>query len=136
MKISPIIPNIPQKKNFFAKVRTFFKEGIDAFKYLTEDVFEAVTPRPYTVVNGKKVYYTKYVIIDGKKVPRSELKFGTYDEVDCLGIEWGEIKFYPEDVEKLKKMPNAKDRINYKCKLIEQNRYIQEDNFKTIEKQT
>ena len=124
MKISPIITNISQKKNFWTQVKRYLYMGKSLLQGLKEDVFEAVTPRPYTVVNGKKVYYTKYVIIDGKKVPRSELKFGTYDEVDCLGIEWGETVFYPEDVEKMKNMKSAKEVIEYGAKLIEQKKYI------------
>jgi len=127
MKIPAIKTNIQPKKTLLKKVKTFFREGIDALKYLTEDVFEAARPRPYVIVNGKKVYRTKHVMIDGKKVPKSQLRFVNWDEADWVGVKWSEIKFYPEDIEKMKNMKSARERINYKRKLIEENKYLPDE---------
>jgi len=122
MKIPAIKTNIQPKKTLLKKVKTFFREGIDALKYLTEDVFEAARPRPYVIVNGKKVYRTKHVMIDGKKVPKSELKFGTWDEADMVGITVKHINLYPDDLKKMEKMSLEEAKI-YQRKLIEENRF-------------
>ena len=132
MKIPAIKTNIQPKKTLLKKVKTFFREGIDALKYLTEDVFEAARPRPYVIVNGKKVYRTKHVMIDGKKVPKSELKFGTWDEADMVGITVKHINLYPDDLRKMEKMSLEEAKI-YQRKLIEENRFYY-DNEDIIKK--
>ena len=122
MKILPIKPNIQPKNTFLSKVKSMFGSFKYTLKLLKEDVFEYVKQTPYVVVDGKKVYRTKYVIIDGKKVPKSELKFGTWDDADCLGVKWLDVKYYPEDIEKMKNM-STDEVLSYKKKLKAENKF-------------
>ena len=97
--------------------------GKSLLKSLKEDVFEYVKPRDYVIVNGKKVYKTKYAIIDGKKIPKSELRFVNVDEADLIGVKAGYLKFFPEDIEKMKNM-SVDELKAYKQKLMNERKYI------------
>ena len=127
MKIPAIQRNTQTKNTIWTQIKRYIYIGKSVLKGLKEDVFEYVSPRPYILVNGKKVYRTKHVMIDGKKVPKSQLRFVNWDEADWVGVKWSEIKFYPEDIEKMKNMKSARERINYKRKLIEENKYLPDE---------
>ena len=122
MKIPPIQPNIQTRKTFLTKVKNFFGDVKYTLRLLKEDVFEYVKPRDYVIVNGKKVYKTKYAIIDGKKIPKSELRFVNVDEADLIGVKWLNVKYYPEDIEKMKNM-NINEKSKYIRQLIEENKF-------------
>ena len=44
---------------------------------------------------------------------------------DYENITWSKIKFYPEDEAILKTMKDARERIEYKSKLIKAGKYIE-----------
>ena len=104
MKISPIknasaIPIINRIKNMFINCKL-------KLKTLTKDVFERKE---------------KYIIFDGKKMRERDLpNFVTGPSDIDGGITWSEIKFYPEDEAILKTMKDARERIEYQSKLVQE----------------
>ena len=123
MKIPAIQRNTQTKNTIWTQIKRYIYIGKSVLKGLKEDVFEYVSPRPYILVNGKKVYRTKHVMIDGKKVPKSQLRFVNWDEADVVGVRGGYLKFYPEDLKKMEKM-TTEEQIAYKQKLMDEKRYI------------
>ena len=108
MKISPIknASNIPIVKC----IKNMFSNCSLKLKTLTKDVFE----------KRKR----KYVVIDGKKYRTRDLPNSAGRPSDYENITWREIKFYPEDEAILKTMKDARERIEYQCKLIEEGKFI------------
>ena len=107
MKILPIKNNnssIKRIKNMFINCKL-------KLKTLTKDVFE----------KRKR----KYVVIDGKKYRTRDLPNSAGRPSDYENITWSEIKFYPEDEAILKTMKDARERIEYQCKLIEEGKFIE-----------
>ena len=80
-------------------------------KTLTKDVFE----------KRKR----KYVVIDGKKHRTRDLPNSAGRPSDYENITWSKIKFYPEDEAILKTMKDARERIEYKSKLIKAGKFIE-----------
>ena len=77
---------------------------------LAQDVFEL----------GKD----NYVILNGKKILEKDLPNSVSGPSDYVGIiSHGQVEFYPEDIEKMKHM-KVNERIKFKSKLIEQNRFV------------
>ena len=109
MKISPItnasnISIVKRLKNLFSNCKL-------KLKTLTKDVFE----------RQKR----KYVIIDGKKYRTRDLPNCAGRPSDYENLVWTKVRFYPEDEAILKTMKDARERIEYKCKLIDQGKYIE-----------
>ena len=108
MKISPIknasnISIVKRLKNLFSNCKL-------KLKTLTKDVFERKN---------------KYIIFDGKKIRERDLPNCVTGPSDIEGVTCSKIKFYPEDEAILKTMEDARERIEYKCKLIDQGKYIE-----------
>ena len=108
MKISPItnasnISIVKRLKNLFSNCKL-------KLKTLTKDVFE----------RQKR----KYVIIDGKKYRTRDLPNCAGRPSDYENLVWTKVRFYPEDEAILKTMKDARERIEYKCKLIKAGKFI------------
>ena len=108
MKISPIknTSNISIVK----RIKNMFHNCGLKLKTLTKDVFERQK--------------NKYIIFDGKKMRERDLPNFVTGPSDIEGITWSKIKFYPEDEAILKTMKTARERIEYKCKLIDEGKFI------------
>ena len=93
------------------RIKNMFVNCTLKLKTLTKDVFERKE---------------KYIIFDGKKIRERDLpNFVTGPSDIDGGITWGEIKFYPEDEAILKTMKDARERIEYKSKLIKAGKFIE-----------
>ena len=108
MKISSIknasnISIVKRLKNLFSNCKL-------KLKTLTKDVFE----------RQKR----KYVIIDGKKYRTRDLPNCAGRPSDYENLVWTKVRFYPEDEAILKTMKDARERIEYKCKLIKAGKFI------------
>ncbi len=111
MKIDLQQPTIPMQGRFTKNIsRKFTLAGIffSELGYLAKDVF---VPR-------KKVY----IEINGKKIDERDLPNSVSGPSDWAGMTWNKIIFSNEDEEIMKNM-TARERIEYKGKLIEQNKY-------------
>ena len=64
-----------------------------------------------------------YLVIDGKKIKEKDLPNSVTGPSDLKGIKWGEIEYYPEDIEKMKNM-NIDEILLYKKELIEKHQYL------------
>ena len=108
MKISPIknASAIPIVK----RIKQFFTNGKLKLRTLVADVYET--------------HKTNYVVIDGKKVRERDLPNCVGRPNDYIDAVAKEIKFYPEDEAILKTMKDARERIEYQCKLIEEGKFI------------
>ena len=89
-----------------------FKKGVltkfSKLKTLVKDVFEREKQN--------------YLIIDGKKIKEKDLPNCISGPSDFKGLTWGRVRFYTEDIEKMKNM-DISERLAYKGKLIQQNRF-------------
>ena len=108
MKISPIknASNISIVK----RIKNMFSNCTLKLKTLTKDVFER---------------RNKYIIFDGKKMRERDLPNFVTGPSDIEGVTWSEIKYCPEDEAILKTMKDARERIEYKSKLIDEGKYIE-----------
>ena len=68
---------------------------------------------------------TNYVVIDGKKIRERDLPNCVGRPNDYIGVVATKIKFYPEDEAVLKTMKDARERIEYKKKLLKSGKYIE-----------
>ena len=82
---------------------------ISKLKTLAKDVFEREEKQ--------------YLIINGKKIKEKDLPNSVTGPSDLKGIKWGEIEYYPEDIEKMKNM-NIDEILLYKKELIEKHQYL------------
>ncbi len=67
---------------------------------------------------------TNYIIVDGKKVRERDIPNFIGRPDDYIGVVATKVKFYPEDEAILKTMKNAGERIKYKCKLIDEGKFV------------
>ena len=87
-------------------------------KTLAKDVFERTPDESkYFVLNGKKIR-DKGFLGGPRELPNS-----VTGPSDLKGIKWGEIEYYPEDIEKMKNM-NIDEILLYKKELIEKHQYL------------
>ena len=107
MKILPRNSNI--YNSAVKHIKNMFHNCGLKLKTLTKDVFERKE---------------KYIIFDGKKMRERDLPNFVTGPSDIEGITWSKIKFYPEDEAILKTMKTARERIEYKCKLIDEGKFI------------
>lgn len=105
------------KQPLIKRIKQSFINKFGRLKTLVKDVFEREPDESkYFVLNGKKIRDRGF--LGG---PR-ELPNSVTGPSDLAGIRWGEIEFYPEDIEKMKKM-NIDQILSYKKQLIEQRKY-------------
>ena len=105
------VPTITNTSNIsiVKRIKNMFHNCGLKLKTLTKDVFERKE---------------KYIIFDGKKMRERDLPNFVTGPSDIEGITWSEIKYYPEDEAILKTMKTARERIEYKCKLIDEGKFI------------
>ena len=96
------------ENRFIKKVKQAFSNRFSKLKTLAKDVFEREEQQ--------------YLIINGKKIKEKDLPNSVTGPSDLKGITWNRIEYYPEDIEKMKTMTD-RECIEYKGKLIEQNKY-------------
>ena len=114
MKIDSIKPT---ENRFIKKVKQAFSNRFSKLKTLAKDVFERTPDESkYFVLNGKKIR-DKGFLGGPRELPNS-----VTGPSDLKGITWNRIEYYPEDIEKIKTMTD-RECIEYKGKLIEQNKY-------------
>ena len=114
MKIDSIKPT---ENRFIKKVKQAFSNRFSRLKALAKDVFERTPDESkYFVLNGKKIR-DKGFLGGPRELPNS-----VTGPSDLKGITWNRIEYYPEDIEKIKTMTD-RECIEYKGKLIEQNKY-------------
>ena len=114
MKIDSIKPT---ENRFIKKVKQAFSNRFSRLKALAKDVFERTPDESkYFVLNGKKIR-DKGFLGGPRELPNS-----VTGPSDLKGITWNRIEYYPEDIEKMKTMTD-RECIEYKGKLIEQNKY-------------
>ena len=99
------------QKPIMTKIKQVFNRKLNKLKTLVKDIFICQEQN--------------YIIIDGKKIKEKDLPNSVTGPSDIKGITWGELEFYPEDLEKMKKMKTARERINYKKRLIEQRHFYE-----------
>lgn len=93
------------------KMRKVFSKTNLQLKQLVRDVFEKKT------ITAQKVE---------KKIDEHNLPSFIWAEGDYKGTKVINLAFYPEDIEKMKKM-SAQERIEYKAYLMHHKRYIDSD---------
>ncbi len=114
MKIDSIKPT---KNRFIKKFKQTLSNRFSKLKTLAKDVFERTPDESkYFVLNGKK-FRDKGFLGGPRELPNS-----VTGPSDLKGITWNRIEYYPEDIEKMKTMTD-RECIEYKGKLIEQNKY-------------
>ncbi len=114
MKVTGIKAVKIPKSSPLRRIKNFYSSGLLRLKTLVKDVFEKRE--------------SKYIIFDGKKMKERDLPNYVTGPSDLKGVTWGTIKYFPEDVEKMKCM-NVDERIRYKQKLIKENKYIETECF-------
>ena len=107
-------------QSIITRVKHHLANKISRLKTLAKDVFERTPDESkYFVLNGKKIR-DKGFLGGPRELPNS-----VTGPSDIKGITWSELEFYPEDLEKMKKMKTARERINYKKRLIEQRHFYE-----------
>ena len=105
---------LPQNSNIHIlivkRIKNMFSNCKLKLKTLTKDVFEN---------------RDRYIIFDGKRIRERDLPNCVTGPSDIEGVTWSKIKFYPEDEAILKTMKDARERIEYKSKLIDEGKYIE-----------
>ena len=92
------------------RIKNMFHNCGLKLKTLTKDVFERQR--------------NKYIIVDGKKYRARDWPNCAGRPNDYIGAVATKVKFYPEDEAILKTMKDAGERIEYKCKLIDEGKFI------------
>ena len=95
-------------QSIITRVKHHLANKFSKLKTLAKDVFEREEQQ--------------YLIINGKKIKEKDLPNSVTGPSDLKGITWNRIEYYPEDIEKMKTMTD-RECIEYKGKLIEQNKY-------------
>ena len=113
MKVAQIQPTAQIKQPIIKRIKKALVKPFANLKNLVCDVFEREKVPRYIVINGKK--------IDERNLPNS-----VSSPSDWVGVTWGKIIYYPEDLEKMKKM-NIDERLAYKRKLIEERKFRLEE---------
>ena len=106
------------ENRFIKKFKQAFSNRFSKLKTLAKDVFERTPDESkYFVLNGKKIR-DKGFLGGPRELPNS-----VTGPSDLKGIKWGEIEYYPEDIEKMKNM-NIDEILLYKKELIEKHQYL------------
>ena len=113
MKIRPTTIITNSNNNLFTRVKNYFFTGKFMLKTLLKDVFEKSNKHGAKTNMSEKFPYPR-------KLPNS---FSAPDEVFSKG-EGGKIRFYPEDLKKMKKM-SIDEILEYKEKLIKEGKYFE-----------
>ena len=113
MQIRPTTIITSKTNNLFTKVKKYFFTGKLKLKTLFKDVFEKSKSEVGTKMMEEYPYPRKY--------PNS---FSTPDEAFSKGGDGGKVKFYPEDIEKMKNM-SVTERLQYGEKLIKEEKYLE-----------
>ena len=113
MKVAQIQPKTQIKQPIIKQIKKALTKPFANLKNLVSDVFEREKVPHYIVINGKK--------IDERDLPNS-----VSSPSDWVGVTWGKVLYYPEDLEKMKNM-NIDERLTYKRKLIEERRFKLEE---------
>lgn len=108
-KISAKTPYTPS----FLKFKDMFLRGKLKLKSLIKDVFEKSKSGVEPSMSEKYPY--------PRKLPNS---FSAPDEVFSKGGGSGKVKFYPEDIEKMKNM-SITERLQYGEQLLKEGKYIE-----------
>ena len=119
MKVAQIRPTAQIKQPIIKRIKKALVKPFANLKNLVCDVFEYQKPK-YVIVNGKKVK-TNCSWLSPRELPNS-----VSSPSDWVGVTWGKIIYYPEDLEKMKKM-NIDERLAYKRKLIEERKFRLEE---------
>lgn len=109
MKVSKTNSFQPAKSPIANKIKRVFTDGHARLRTLIKDVFEKSE--------------SKYLVIDGKKIKERDLPNCISAPSDYQNVTWGKIKYFPEDIQKMKNMTD-KECIDYKEKLIDSGRFI------------
>ena len=96
-------------QSIITRVKHHLANKFSKLKTLAKDVFEREEQQ--------------YLIINGKKIKEKDLPNSVTGPSDLKGIKWGEIEYYPEDIEKMKNM-NIDEILLYKKELIEKHQYL------------
>ena len=105
-------------QSIITRVKHHLANKFGKLKTLAKDVFERTPDESkYFVLNGKKIR-DKGFLGGPRELPNS-----VTGPSDLKGIKWGEIEYYPEDIEKMKKM-NIDEILLYKKELIEKHQYL------------
>ena len=106
------VPSITNTSNIsiVKRIKSMFYNCGLKLKTLTKDVFERQK--------------NKYIIVDGKKYRARDWPNCAGRPNDYIGVVATKVKFYPEDEAILKTMKTARERIEYKCKLIDEGKFI------------
>ena len=110
MKITQVTNTVNKKLPIMKRIKNFFSNSKLKLRTLIADVYEC--------------HKTNYVVIDGKKMRERDLPNFVTGPSDIEGVTCSKIKFYPEDEAILKTMEDARERIEYKCKLIKAGKFI------------
>ena len=113
MKVNKIQPTAQIKQPIIKRIKKALIKPFANLKNLVSDVFEREKVPRYIVVNGKK--------IDERDLPNC-----VSSPSDWVGVTWGKVLYYPEDLEKMKNM-NIDERLAYKRKLIEERKFKLEE---------
>ena len=105
-------------QSIITRVKHHLANKLGKLKTLAKDVFERTPDESkYFVLNGKKIR-DKGFLGGPRELPNS-----VTGPSDLKGIKWGEIEYYPEDIEKMKNM-NIDEILLYKKELIEKHQYL------------
>ena len=110
MKVPSITNTAKSKIPVLKRIKNFFSNSKLKLRTLIADVYEC--------------HRTNYVIVDGKKVRERDIPNFIGRPDDYIGVVATKVKFYPEDEAILKTMKNARERIEYKRKLIDEGKFI------------
>ena len=110
MKVSSITNTVKTKIPVMKRIKNFFSNSKLKLRTLIADVYEC--------------HKTNYIIVDGKKVRERDIPNFIGRPDDYIGVVATKVKFYPEDEAILKTMKNAGERIKYKCKLIDEGKFV------------
>ena len=113
MQIKPTTIITNNANNLFTKVKTYIFTGKLKLKSLIKDVFEKSKSGVEPSMSEKYPY--------PRKLPNS---FSAPDEVFSKGGGSGKVKFYPEDIEKMKNM-SITERLQYGEQLLKEGKYIE-----------
>ena len=110
MKVPSITNTVKTKIPVMKRIKNFFSNSKLKLRTLIADVYEC--------------HKTNYIIVDGKKVRERDIPNFIGRPDDYIGVVAKEIKFYPEDEAIMAKMKTAGEQIEYKCKLIDEGKFI------------